>query len=151
VKNKVLIILKPDCLKRELENEFISSIIATGLFIDSMKTMNLDDYLLNIVYQDVIQECFYEDLSIFMKSGPCVILLISGVDAIAIINKLKHELRVKYRESWIDLTNYDLKLWQTGCHPNQRTLNIKLVAANLIHVCDSEELSMRCAKLLFNT
>lgn len=103
------------------------------------------------MYEKLIQEHFYGNLATFMKSGLCMILLITGVDAVQRMNQLKHVLRKEHEEGWIKLTDQDLKLWHANSHPNQTTLNIKLVAANLIHVCDSEEESHRCAELIFNS
>ncbi len=147
---KVAVILKPDCLRRNLEKFLIESIISSGLIVENVRIIELNDFLLGIIYEDIIQEHFFGDLVKFMKSGPCMVLLVSGVDAVCSMNQLKHALRRECRESWMNLSDEDIKLWESNRHPNQVALNNKLVAENLIHVFDSEDKSIRFTKIIFS-
>ena len=149
MQEKVLVILKPDCLKRKLENQIISSILISGLYAEDAKVLILDGQFLEVMYKGLQLEHFYQDLVNFMRSGPCMAMLVTGTEAVERMNRLKHELRQKHQDFWTDLSEEDLRLWRENRHPNQKVLNLKLVAANLIHVCDSEEESTECAKLLF--
>lgn len=151
MEHQVLVILKPDCVKRKLETRLISAITAADMIIKNIKITTLDDHLLKIIYKNVVQEHFYNDLASFMKSGPSMILLVSGIDAVQKMNLLKRELRKIYDEGWIELTDEDFRLWRANNHPNQTALNIKLIASNLLHVCDSEEESNQYAKMIFKT
>src|SRR3989338_2928661 len=144
MRSGALVILKPDCLRRNLTAELALAIASIGLSVDETRVRNLDDDLLGVIYRKIAKEYFYQDLVAFMKSGPCIALLVSGDDAVAKMNKFKHELRKRHQEYWLDLTDDDLRLWRANRHPNQTALNIKLVAANLIHVCDSQEESKEC-------
>ncbi|MDP1719335.1 MAG: nucleoside-diphosphate kinase, partial [bacterium] len=133
----------------QLEKTLIASINDIGLTITKSRTLMLDDAILEVVYQDLKEKHFYRDLVTFMKSGPAMALLVKGPNAIAVMNWLKRELRQRHKDSWIDLTEEDLRLWDEGRHPNQQALNIRLVAANLLHVCDFKEESERCSRALF--
>jgi len=150
-KKLVFVVLKPDCLRRNLQNEIIQTIIDAGLLIKEQKIIKLTPYFLRIMYYDIIHEHFYPDLEYFIRSGHCLILVVYGINAIKLMNKLKHSLRKKYRNKWLKLNKQDLALWRNNKHPQQKTLNIKLVAENLLHVCDSEKKSRECRKLIFRT
>ena len=150
-RQRVFVVLKPDCLKRGLVSQLMSSIVGAGLSIERWEIVTLDDRSLEVIYGALLKEHFYKDLRSFMVSGPSMVLMASGPNAVEIMNELKRKIREENSESWIELTNEDIKLWEAGHHPSQTALNIKLVAANLIHVCDSENESIQCAKALFGT
>lgn len=126
----------------------MSLITDAGLSIEYSEVINLSDRFLEVIYSNLLGKHFYKDLRDFMVSGPSMAVLASGTDAVETMNRLKQKIRKDHSENWIELTNEDVQLWESGIHPRQTVLNIKLVAANLIHVCDSESESIRCAKVI---
>lgn len=150
-KQRVFILLKPDCLERGLAARLKSDIISVGLLVECCKVIKLNERLLEVVYSELVGKHFYGDLRDFMVSGPSMAILASGPNAVDVMNRLKHKIRKENSAGWIDLSEEDIGLWELGNHPNQTALNIKLVAANLIHVCDSERESLKCAETILGT
>lgn len=74
--------LKPDCLKRELENEVLGLITSSGFKIVTMKKVRLTRKDIGIVWHSCRRMDFYEDMVDFSTLGDCVVFIVEGEDAI---------------------------------------------------------------------
>lgn len=75
---RTLIIIKPDALQRNLIGEIIARFEKKGLKIVGMKMMNLHDELLDAHYAHHKDKAFFDDLKMFMKSSPVVVMVLEG-------------------------------------------------------------------------
>jgi len=88
VLERTLIILKPDAVKRGLVGEIITRFERKGLKIIAMKMAQLDREILEKHYAEHKGKPFFESLVSFMGSGPVVLAVLEGFNAIAVVRKL---------------------------------------------------------------
>lgn len=85
LKERTLVIIKPDALQRNLLGEITGRFERKGLKIVGMKMMQLSDILLNKHYQHHKDKPFFESLKNFMKSAPVVVMVLEGLEAIRVM------------------------------------------------------------------
>ena len=85
---KTLVIIKPDAVKRKLVGEIIKTYESKGLVIEKMAFGLLDSEKLRAHYKEHKGKSFYSRLIEFMRSGPAIALLLSGMDAIETVRVL---------------------------------------------------------------
>lgn len=91
---RTLSIIKPDGVSRNLIGEVIQRVEKAGLEIVAMKLIKMTKSQAKGFYKVHKGKPFYESLTDFMSSGPCVVMVLEGEDAIK-----------KYREL-MGATNY---------------------------------------------
>lgn len=79
---KTLGIIKPDAVRAKNAGKIISMIEESGLVIDEMKLVRLDKKTAGEFYAVHKEKPFYGELLDFMSSGPCIVLALSGDNAI---------------------------------------------------------------------
>lgn len=79
---RTYIMLKPDCVKRKLMGKIISRIEKKGFVISNIKTLNLDEKILNEHYAHLVGKPFYPAIVEYMSSGPCVGMIVEGENAV---------------------------------------------------------------------
>lgn len=85
---KTLVIIKPDAVKRKLIGKIVSVYEEKGLSIDKMALLMAEDSKLEQHYRIHAEKSFYPQLMAFMKSGPMVVLSVSGENAIDLVRRL---------------------------------------------------------------
>ena len=80
---RTLIIVKPDAVQRGLTGEIIRRFETRGLRIIGMKFMSISRELAEKHYDIHRERPFFNDLVSFMISGPVVVQVLEGEDAIA--------------------------------------------------------------------
>ena len=135
---KVFVLFKPDCLKRNLVEDFLSGLEQEGLFYKNLQPTTITREIAKVIYRDCLDNHFYADLEDFILSNQCMTMMVFGDDAISKVLKQKKAFRKKHKLSWVNLTEEDLLLWENGTHPKQHELNLKLRAENLLHSTDTE-------------
>jgi nucleoside-diphosphate kinase len=80
---RTLSILKPDATARNLTGEINAMIEAAGLRIIAQKRIKLDAAKAEGFYAVHRERGFFKDLVTFMTSGPVVVQVLEGEDAIA--------------------------------------------------------------------
>ena len=87
-KEKTLIILKPDAVKRKLMGKIIERIENKNYNIEfmSMKTLTVGE--LNYHYEEHKEKPFFSDLVSYMSSGPVVVMVVTGDNVIKGMRKL---------------------------------------------------------------
>ena len=85
---RTLIILKPDCVKRRLIGRIVQRFEEKGLVIAAMKLMQVDKPLAERHYAVHQGKPFYPGLIEYITSGPVVVMVVTGPNAITISRKL---------------------------------------------------------------
>jgi nucleoside-diphosphate kinase len=82
MKEKTLSIIKPDGVSRNLIGEVIVRLEKEGLKIVAMKMINMNKEQAKGFYKVHEGKSFYDSVTDFMSSGPCVVIVLEGEDAI---------------------------------------------------------------------
>lgn len=83
-----LVLLKPDCVQRNLMGEVIGRFERKGLTILGMKMLQLDDALINEHYGFLADKPFFPGLVEYMKSSPIVAMAIRGSNAVKTVRTM---------------------------------------------------------------
>ncbi|NNG07912.1 MAG: nucleoside-diphosphate kinase [Desulfobacteraceae bacterium] len=122
MKEKTLSIIKPDGVSRHLMGEVLQRLEKAGLKIVATKMIKMTKAEAKGFYKVHEGKPFYESLTDFMSSGPCVVMVLEGEDAIA-----------RYR-ALMGATNY--KEAEKGTIRREFATDIE---KNVVHGSDSEE------------
>ena len=122
MKERTLSIIKPDGVSRRLIGEIIQRLEKADLKILAMKMVKMTKAEAKGFYKVHEGKPFYGSLTNFMSSGPCVVMVLEGADAI-----------VRYREL-MGATNY--KEAKEGTIRREFAADIE---KNVVHGSDSEE------------
>ena len=88
MKEKTLIILKPDCMEKRLMPEVLGRFFAAGLDIAACKMARLDESVLSVHYAHIVDKPYYPPLVEFMKRRPVVLAVLEGENAIKKVREL---------------------------------------------------------------
>ena len=82
MQEKTLSIIKPDGVSRNLVGEVIKRLEGAGLDIVAMKMIRMNKEQAKGFYKVHEDKPFYESVTDFMSSGPCVVMVLEGEEAI---------------------------------------------------------------------
>lgn len=85
---KTVILLKPDCVEKNLAGEVIGRFEKAGLKIRGCKMMNLSDAILKDHYSHLADKPFFPEIVKFMQSTPVIAIALEGQGAIAQVREL---------------------------------------------------------------
>ena len=85
---RTLAILKPDCVRKDLIGEVLRRIQEAGFAIRALKMVNMTKAEAEGFYAVHEGKPFFEDLTDFMSSGPCVPVVLEKENAIADFREL---------------------------------------------------------------
>lgn len=88
VVERTLAILKPDCVRKNLQGEVLSRIQKTGFRLLGLKQIRLSKNTAGAFYFVHKGRPFYDGLVEFMCSGPCVPIALEKENAVADFRKL---------------------------------------------------------------
>lgn len=88
MKEETFIILKPDCMEKNLLPEVLGRFLRAGLEIIACKMTKLDDSILREHYAHIVDKPYYPPLVKFMQRKPVVMAVLRGDDAVARVRKL---------------------------------------------------------------
>lgn len=88
MKERTLIILKPDCMEKKLMPEVMRRFFEAGLDIVACKMVQLKDETLAEHYAHIVGKPYYPPLLDFMKRKPVIIAVLEGDDAVAKVRAL---------------------------------------------------------------
>lgn len=125
--------LKPGVLQRRLAGEIITRIEKKGLEIHACKMMLIPEELAKEHYKEHAAKPFFNDLVAYITSGPVIVFIIGGDDAVAVLRKLCGATKV---EDALPGTIRGDFAEHTG--------------KNIIHASDSLEAAKREIALFFN-
>ena len=88
MKEKTLSIVKPDGVSRNLIGEVIKRLEEADLNIVAMKMIKMNKEQAKGFYKVHEGKPFYDSVTGFMSSGPCLVMVLEGDDAISRYRKL---------------------------------------------------------------
>ena len=88
MKERTLAIIKPDGVARKLTGEVLRRLEAADLKIVAMKMITMNTEQAKGFYKVHEGKPFYDSVTGFMSSGPCVVIVLEGEEAIAKYRKL---------------------------------------------------------------
>jgi len=80
---RTLAILKPDCVRKELVGEVLSRIQDAGFQLRALKMITMSKAEAEGFYAVHEDKPFFDDLTDFMSSGPCIPVVLEKENAIA--------------------------------------------------------------------
>ena len=80
---QTLSIIKPDATKRNIIGKILSKLESSGLKIIAQKKIQLTEYQAKEFYKVHEKRPFFDDLVKFMISGPVIVQVLEGDDAVA--------------------------------------------------------------------
>ena len=129
---RTAVIIKPDAVQRNLVGKIITMFEEKGFKLVGLKMLTLSQSVFEALYADIAGRSYYEQTNEFMRSGPCVAILIEGPDAIRKAMDLCGPSDLSIAEGWTVRGRF--ALW-TGC--------------DVIHRSDSIEQAAEATRLLF--
>ncbi len=88
VKEKTLVLIKPDGIQRGLIGEVIGRFERKGLKVIGMKMMRLDEAVLREHYAHIADKPFFPGVSKFMQSSPVLAVCLEGLEVVQAIRIL---------------------------------------------------------------
>jgi len=129
---KSLVIIKPDGVRKKIIGEIISRFEKENLTIEKLKMMKISRDLAYKHYQDHKSKNFFNILIDYITSGPVVVMVVSGKNAISRVREL--------------MGSTDSKKAKQGTIRGDFGVDITI---NVIHGSDSVESAKREIDLFF--
>jgi nucleoside-diphosphate kinase len=82
LKERTLVVLKPDCIRKNIIGEIIARITQAGFAIRGMKMVHLTREAAGAFYAVHREKSFYSDLLAFKSSGPCIPMVLEKENAV---------------------------------------------------------------------
>ena len=134
IKEKTLVLIKPDGIQRGLVGQVISRFESKGLKVIGAKMMALDEALLREHYAHIADKPFFPGVSKFMSSSPVIVLCLEGLEVVNAVRLLCGI--TKAREAEAGSIRGDLAM---------------SVACNLVHASDSIDTAKKEVPRFFKT
>lgn len=83
-----LLLLKPDCIAKNLSGEVLQRLLSQGFCIRGIKMIQLTDELLKDHYSHIADKPFFPSVADFMKSKPVIALALAGDNVISKVRDL---------------------------------------------------------------
>lgn len=88
VKEKTLVLIKPDAVQRGLIGNILQRFETKGLKVVGLKMMRLDEAVLREHYAHIADKPFFPGTSRFMQSSPVVAMCIEGLEVVQAVRIL---------------------------------------------------------------
>lgn len=122
LKQKTLVIIKPDGIQRGLVGKISSRFEQKGLKLVGMKMQRLDQNLLREHYAHIADKPFYPGVEQFMMSSPAVLQVWEGLDVVETVRLITGITKARQAEAGSIRGDFAMS-----------------VACNVIHASDSVE------------
>lgn len=133
LKEKTLIIVKPDALQRGLFGEIIHRFERKGIKLVGLKMVQLDDVLLDMHYVQHKDKPFFQGLKAFMKEAPCVVAALEGLEVVSVVRTICGSTSGRVALPGTIRGDFSMSL-----------------GANVIHASDSTEAAEREVNIFFS-
>jgi len=122
VREKTLVLIKPDAIQRGLIGEVITRFEKKGLKIVGIKMMGLDEAVLREHYAHLKEKPFFPSLAKFMQSTPVIAMCIEGLQVVDAVRKITGITKARDAEAGSIRGDFAMS-----------------VSCNVIHASDSKE------------
>ena len=133
IKEKTLVLIKPDGLQRGLIGEVMNRFERKGLKLVGLKMMTLDEAVLREHYAHIAEKPFFPGVSKFMRSSPVIAMCWEGLEVVQAVRLLCGI--TKSRSAEAGSIRGDLAM---------------SVACNVVHASDSVDTAMKEVPRFFN-
>ncbi len=133
MRQRTLVLLKPDAVNRRLVGEIISRFERKGLKIVAMKMLWMSREMAEKHYEVHRGKPFYESLIDYITSAPIFAMVLEGDNAISVVRKMMGKTNGQEAEPGTIRGDYSMS-----------------VQNNLVHGSDSEESAKREVALFFS-
>ena len=130
---QTLSIIKPDAVQKGVIGKIIDRFESNGLRIAAMKKIKLSEEVAGGFYAEHKERPFFGDLVAFMTSGPVVVMVLEGENAIAKNRELMGATNPKEAEAGTIRADF-----------------AESIDANAVHGSDSKESAAREIKYFFS-
>lgn len=134
VKEKTVVLIKPDAIQRGLIGEILSRFERKGLKLLGIKMMTLDEALLREHYAHLADKPFFPGLSEFMQSTPVIAMCWEGLEVVDAVRKITGITKSRQAEAGSIRGDFAMS-----------------VSCNVIHASDSVENAEKEVKRFFKT
>jgi nucleoside-diphosphate kinase len=132
MKERTLVLVKPDGVRRKLVGEIVRRLEQKTLDIIAMKMMTIENDLASEHYAEHTEKPFFGELLEFITSGPVVAMCVEGDDAISVVRQMMGTTDPKKAPQGTIRGDFGL-----------------ITTENLVHGSDSPESAERELKLFF--
>lgn len=132
IKEKTLVLIKPDAIQRGLIGEVMKRFEKKGLKVVGIKMMSLDEAILRDHYSHIADKPFFPGVSRFMQSSPVIAICLEGLEVVQAVRILCGI--TKAREAEAGSIRGDLAM---------------SVACNVVHASDSVDTAKAEVKRFF--
>lgn len=122
VKEKTLVLVKPDGIQRGLIGEVMNRFERKGLKLVGIKMMSLDEALLREHYAHIADKPFFSGVSKFMRSSPVIAMCWEGLEVVSAVRLLCGITKARAAEAGSIRGDFAMS-----------------VACNVVHASDSVE------------
>ena len=122
---KTLSIIKPDAVERNLIEDIKGIFIKNGLKIISEKKISISKEESAEFYKVHQSKPFYDDLCAYLASGPIVVMILEGKDAISLNRKLMGATNPKDAEENTIRKMYGISIDKNSVHGSDSLENAK--------------------------
>ncbi len=126
IKEKTLVLIKPDGVQRGLIGEVMKRFERKGLKLIGLKMMSLDEALLREHYAHIADKPFFPGVSDFMRSSPVIAMCWEGLEVVQAVRLLCGITKSRAAEAGSIRGDFAMS-----------------VACNVIHASDSVETAMK--------
>lgn len=122
VKERTLVLVKPDAIQRGLVGKIFERFERKGLKMVGCKMMSLDEALLREHYAHLAEKPFFKGLAKFMQSTPIIAMCWEGLEVVEAVRKLCGITKARSAEAGSIRGDFAMS-----------------VACNVVHASDSVE------------
>lgn len=131
---KTLLIIKPDGVKRKLIGEIIQRVERKGLEIKELQMKRLALNEVEKHYEIHKEKEFYKDLIEFLMSGPVVLIIVEGENAIEIIRKMAGKTDPKESDFGTIRGDFSINILENIVHTSDSRENAKKEILNFFNI-----------------
>lgn len=88
MKERTLVIVKPDAVKRKLVGEILSRYEKKNMDFIAMQILSLNEELTHMLYEEHLERDYFPPYKEFILSGPVVAIVVEGENAIHAVRKI---------------------------------------------------------------
>ena len=122
---KTLSIIKPDAVKRDLTGRIITMFEEKGLRVIAQKKILLSKEQAGSFYTVHREKPFFDELCEFMSSGPIVVQVLQGNNAIELNRQIMGATNPEQAESGTIRKEYALSMTENSAHGSDSTETAK--------------------------
>ncbi|MFH1426221.1 MAG: nucleoside-diphosphate kinase [Candidatus Kerfeldbacteria bacterium] len=123
---RTLIIMKPDCLQRNLLGEIITRFERKGLKIVGLKMEQISDLKIDEHYAHHKDKPFFAGLKGFMQAAPVVLMVLEGLEAVEAVRLITGETKGRAADGGTIRGDFSMSMQANIVHASDSVENAEL-------------------------